>query len=344
MIAAYFWWDSARRASLADEQGQTSETDSAGSSAGAGNGGGGSVSAARTRPDSEGPDHSQTGNQSPGTAVNSPEGSTVTSSSNNAASTASNGQSGDGEGEQGSNNSPAASTTCKKGVGYNDAKYTEKLDICWGYNWASSGEIKQGAMYVPMLWEEKSLEGWSDNAKKAIEAGATHILGFNEPDLAEQAHMSPSKAAELWKSEIESFSSSAKLVSPAVTNGVKAEDGSPMGVPWLHEFISACDGCTIDAVALHWYDSAENTDYFTAYLTEAQAKLMKPIWLTEFMGTGTPEAQKKFLEFAVPWLEDQDWIERYAAFGCFKDNEIANFIASDDGSLNELGQAYSGAK
>ncbi|GJN89713.1 hypothetical protein Rhopal_002700-T1 [Rhodotorula paludigena] len=232
--------------------------------------------------------------------------------------TTSDGQSGDGEGEQGSNNAAAASTTCKKGVGYNDAKYTEKLDICWGYNWASTGEIKQGAMYIPML--------------------------FNEPDLAEQAHMSPSEAAELWKSEIESFSSFAKLVSPAVTNGVKADNGSPMGVPWLQEFMSACDGCTIDAVALHWYDSAENTDYFTAYLTEAQAKLMKPIWLTEFMGTGTPEAQKKFLEFAVPWLDDQDWIERYAAFGCFKDNEVANFIASDDGSLNELGQAYSDAK
>lgn len=62
--------------------------------------------------------------------------------------------------------------------------------------------------------------------------------------------MSPAEAAELWKSEIESFSSSAKLVSPAVTNGVKAEDGSPMGVPWLQEFMSACDGCTIDAVAV----------------------------------------------------------------------------------------------
>lgn len=135
----------------------------------------------------------------PGTALNNPGGSTVTSSLNGAASTISNGQSGDGNGEQGSINAPALSTTCKKGVGYNDAKYTEKLDICWGYNWASSGEIKQGAMYIPMLyvvilrvhrvtcpdemqisrtrWGEKSLEGWSDNAKKAIEAGATHILG-----------------------------------------------------------------------------------------------------------------------------------------------------------------------
>jgi len=33
------------------------------------------------------------------------------------------------------------------------------------------------------------------------------------------------------------------------------------------------------------------------------------------MGTGTPAEQKTFLEFAVPYLEKQDWIERYAAFG-----------------------------
>lgn len=60
-----------------------------------------------------------------------------------------------------------------------------------------------------------------------------------------------------------------------------------------------------------------NTAYFTSYLTDAHAKLQKPIWLTEFMRTGTPDEQKTFLEFAVPWLEKQDFIERYAAFGAF---------------------------
>lgn len=61
--------------------------------------------------------------------------------------------------------------------------------------------------------------------------------------------------------------------------------------------------------------TCSNTDYFTSYLTDAHAKLKKPIWLTEFMGRGTLEEQKKFLEFAVPWLEKQEFIERYAVFG-----------------------------
>ncbi|GAA5854058.1 hypothetical protein JCM9279_004366 [Rhodotorula babjevae] len=245
--------------------------------------------------------------------------------------------------------SPSTSTSsngCKKGVGYNDAKYTTQLDMCWVYDWSSAGGegVKDGVMYVPMLWGPKQVDGWEENAKKALAAGATHVLGFNEPDLPEQANLSPSAASQLWKDHIEPLAGSAKLVSPAVTNGVKLDNGTSMGVPWLVDFLAACDGCTINALALHWYDSAGNTAYFTSYLEDSHKTLNKPIWLTEYMGTGTPAEQKTFLEFAVPYLEKQDWIERHAAFGDFLDNPVAEFIAADDGSLNDLGKAYSEAK
>ena len=107
-----------------------------------------------------------------------------------------------------------------------------------------------------------------------------------------------------------------------------------------------------------------NTDYFTSYLTDAHAKLKKPIWLTEFMGRGTLEEQKEFLEFAIPWLEKQEFIERYAVFGAYDGatpneiricrdlltdsvaigafddgNEWANFF-NKDGSLTDLGKTY----
>ncbi|POY73691.1 hypothetical protein BMF94_3228 [Rhodotorula taiwanensis] len=229
----------------------------------------------------------------------------------------------------------------KKGAGYNRADYTLKLKLAWAYNWASTpgGSLEYGVMYIPQLWGAKAVSTWKADAEAAIKAGATHLLGFNEPDLAEQANLSPSQAAELWKSEIEQFAGKVKLVSPAVSNGVKTADGKNMGVPWLLDFVAACDGCTIDAFALHWYESTSNTAYFTSYLSNASAELKKPIWLTEFMGTGTPADQKTFLEFAVPWLEKQPFIERYAAFGDFADNPIANFVKAD-GSLTELGDAY----
>lgn len=77
------------------------------------------------------------------------------------------------------------------------------------------------------------------------------IYRFNEPDLAEQANLSPSAAASIWSSAMEPLATkNVKLVSPAVSNGVKTADGKPMGVPWLLEFFDACKDCTIDAVAL----------------------------------------------------------------------------------------------
>ncbi|GAA5866450.1 hypothetical protein JCM3774_004688 [Rhodotorula dairenensis] len=232
------------------------------------------------------------------------------------------------------------SNSGKKGAGYNTPEFTEQLGLEWAYNWASApgGKLGDGVMYVPQLWGKKT-DLWEKEATAAIKAGSTHILGPNEPDLAEQANMSPLEAALVWKAEIERFSGSAKLVSPGVTNGVKTADGKKMGVPWLLDFVAACTDCTIDAYALHWYDAAGNTDYFTSYLTEAYSKLKKPIWLTEFMGTGTPAEQKKFLEFAVPWLEKQTFIERYAVFGAFADNPIASFF-NKDGTLTELGKTY----
>lgn len=31
-----------------------------------------------------------------------------------------------------------------------------------------------------------------------------------------------------------------------------------MGVAWLKAFLRECTGCRVDAVAMHWYDSATN--------------------------------------------------------------------------------------
>ncbi|GAA5882163.1 hypothetical protein JCM16303_002257 [Sporobolomyces ruberrimus] len=241
--------------------------------------------------------------------------------------------------------SPTGSLKCRKGIGHNDADLTQGLDICWAYNWDSKGSgLKDGVMYIPMLWGTKKLDGWEAAVNTAIQNGATHVLGFNEPDLAEQANLSPSAAASIWSSAMEPLATkNVKLVSPAVSNGVKTADGKPMGVPWLLEFFDACKDCTIDAVALHWYDTATNLEYFQKYIGNAHANISKPIWLTEFMGTGSATDQASFISSSVEWLEQQDYIEAYAAFGDFCDNPIANFVDCD-GKTNDLGKAYSDAK
>jgi hypothetical protein len=77
-----------------------------------------------------------------------------------------------------------------------------------------------------------------------------HPSRFNEPDNSGQAAMSPQVAAAAWKQYMQPFAGKAKLVSPAITNAA-----APNGEAWMDSFLQACSGCTIDAIAIHIYDS-----------------------------------------------------------------------------------------
>ncbi|KPV73022.1 glycoside hydrolase family 128 protein [Rhodotorula graminis WP1] len=222
----------------------------------------------------------------------------------------------------------------KKGVGYNDAALTKNLAISWAYNWGQlpEGTLSPGVEYIPMLWSDNAGD-WFVNAQKAIDNGSKYLLAFNEPDLVGQADMTVAAVVAGWKKYMSPFKGKAKLVSPAVTNG-----GAPLGRDYLAAFFDACPTCLeeTDAIALHWYDAAWNTGYFTNYLQEAHTRFGKPIWLTEFAGSGTVAEQQAFFATVLPWMEKQPWIERYAGFGDF----VGTYVNSD-ASLTALGEAYS---
>ncbi|KAK9898541.1 glycoside hydrolase family 128 protein [Cystobasidium minutum MCA 4210] len=232
----------------------------------------------------------------------------------------------------------------KKGVSYNDLKYTKLFGngIAWAYNWysAPNGDLTTNVEFTPMLWSNATdlTTIWANNVKAEKARGGTHLLGFNEPDLPGQADMTVAQSVANWKKYMEPYKVDFKLVSPAVTNG-----GSPMGVAYMKNFIGNCTGCQIDAVALHWYDAAWNTGYFFNYLNDAiKAFAPRPIWLTEFRGSGTAAEQIKFIQTVVPWLEQQPGIERYALFGLFEGTAAdGNMITN--GVLNEVGVAYAKA-
>jgi hypothetical protein len=109
------------------------------------------------------------------------------------------------------------------------------------------------------------LNGWEAAADAAIAGGASHLLGFNEPDLPAQANLSPQAAADAWKQHIQPYAGRAKLVSPAITNGPP-----PMGTGWMDQFLAACNGCTIDAIAIHIY-SPVNEQYFQDYIGQSKS-------------------------------------------------------------------------
>ncbi|KAK4699469.1 hypothetical protein P7C70_g6791, partial [Phenoliferia sp. Uapishka_3] len=263
------------------------------------------------------------------------------SASSSKSSTASKSSASSSKAASSSASAPVATST-KKGLGFNTASYTNNFNLAWAYDWSSrvdatTGKLNAGVEYVPMLLTLSCLARWNTvnttwnaDASAAIKAGSTHLLGFNEPDLNTQSNITPSDAAAAWLQNIEPFHTQVKLISPAITNG-----GPPMGITWMSEFLGNCTTCHVDAIAAHWYDSATNFGYFTNYFTDMYKTFGKPIWITEFAGYGTVQQQQDFFNYIIPWMENQTFIERYAAFGDFS----GTFVNSN-GSLTPLGHTY----
>lgn len=140
----------------------------------------------------------------------------------------------------------------KKGLGYNDATLLAGFDgsLSWAYNWAltaGDGQLDDGVEFVPMGW---GLDTSSQSLTDALDSTTSaYVLGFNEPDLAEQSNISAPKAAKRWAYRWVPFAgrTGAKLVSPAITNGPY-----PMGVSWMKRFLKDCraSDSQVDAVAV----------------------------------------------------------------------------------------------
>lgn len=229
-----------------------------------------------------------------------------------------------------------SSSSGKRGVAYNDASlvsaFTGDSAVTWAYNWGSStSKIPSSIEYCPMLWgmDASFTDNWNANADKAIAAGSTHLLGFNEPDYSGQANLGTAAAAAGWRQYMEPYAGKARLGSPAVTNG-----GAPMGLTWLQTFVKTdCAGCTIDFVNIHWYNGGD-ANAFKAYVTQANTDTNKPVWITEFQASGSSDEQAAFLEEVIPWLDSQSFVERYAYFMASDGNLISGT------TLSTLGRAY----
>ncbi|KAI0700688.1 hypothetical protein C8T65DRAFT_790070, partial [Cerioporus squamosus] len=185
----------------------------------------------------------------------------------------------------------------KRGLSFNDAKLAKGFNsgqVSWAYNWASApgGELPSGVTFFPMLWGTASTSDWQRNAEAALRNGATHLLGFNEPDLKEQSNIAPTDAAQLWMQHMQPFAGRATLVSPAITNGA----APAMGTGWLDQFLAACDklGCTVDAVAAHVYGSATDTAYWKKYIADLGTRYEKPVLVTEFEAQGARRSSRHF--------------------------------------------------
>lgn len=226
----------------------------------------------------------------------------------------------------------------KRGLAYNDAGLLSRFGATnnWMYNWDSQAGGATGRVFFPMLWGDapEHTNNWAANAQKAINSGSTHLLSFNEPDLASQANMSPEAAASGHVQHMNPFAGKANICTPAVTNS-----GSPgMGVDWLKKWVSACNnigGCSYQCASMHWYDSCNNVDGFFSQIKSIHDATGVPVFITEFAPTGCSDAQiNTFLTTVLPRLDALDYVGGYAYFMVSEGKLIQN------GQLSALGVTY----
>jgi hypothetical protein len=246
----------------------------------------------------------------------------------------------------------------KRGICFNtvyvaDFQTTGK-GVCWSYNWAANGyngtveaaANEAGVVYIPMIWNGDGSWANTIRAFKAKNPECEYILAFNEPNLTDQANMTPSQAAAKWASVKQLAQElNMKIVAPAMNYGTLAGYSNP--VKWYDEFF-AQPGVSIDdvsALALHCY---MNSPSALKSFMELFRKYNKPVWLTVFCaweGTRTAEQQRAYMSQVLNYLESEPMIERYSWFK-YDGSTTANPqyglrpTGNNKGELSNLGKIY----
>jgi len=197
-----------------------------------------------------------------------------------------------------------------------------------------------------------SLENIEQDLSNIRGGNAKYVLTFNEPDGNTDSggtSIDAEGAAEAW-AEIAKLREDGHMISlPATT-------GSGPGFEWLEEFNESCwqryeeTGCEFDFVAAHWYGAFEGLAAWLGRLHEAWPD--QKIWVTE-MALPQPADEEEVLGMmnqSLRWMDETGWVERYAWFGAFRDDEANSWtgdvvsLLDDDGGLTELGSVYMGGE
>ncbi len=223
-------------------------------------------------------------------------------------------QEGNGSGSTGSGVASA-----KRGLVYNNPQLLARFlnsgtKVSWAYNWGQYDDSGTNLEFCPMLWGLKLdfAQTWPGNAQKAIDAGSKCLLSFNEPDLGEQANLSPQVAAQKHIELMNPFKGKALIGSPAITNSGAANQG----IDWLKQWFTACGGnCAVDFVNIHIY--GVDTTTFLTHLRDVHTAFNLPVWITEFAFNGSDDQINSQLETVISQIETNptySFVDRYSYF------------------------------
>jgi hypothetical protein len=255
---------------------------------------------------------------------------------------------------------PSILKSAKRGVAYDLADPADfqalSAGVSWWYNWSprpspaapAVTSIRYRMDFYPMIWglsyDVAAIEDYLLSHRQIH-----YLLVLNEPNLKDQADLTPQLAASLWPDfEDIAARTGVKLVGPALTWGTMARYQDP--VAWLDAFYAAYAAANhdrlprIDYIAFHWYD------YGLAQQLDRLKKYGKPFWVTEVAnwhsrpdGAQLDTLAKKEAQMAdmVATCESRADVFRYAWFtGRSGGNVHDSSLLAAAGKLTELGQLY----
>jgi hypothetical protein len=209
----------------------------------------------------------------------------------------------------------------------------------WFYDWNIAGIPTVDYNYA-LIRHNAGWPGWSDiNAKQ----NSNTLLGFNEPDQADQANMTVEQAIQQWP---EMMKSGLRIGSPAPANPQNN---------WITNFLSKCDSLNyrVDFVAVHCYWNSRTPQQWYSGLKSIYDRVKRPLWITEWNNganwTGEvwpsdPAAQfeKQYndIKGILQVLDTTSFVERYSIYN-WVENKRAMVLAD---TLTKAGRYYAANK
>lgn len=255
---------------------------------------------------------------------------------------------------------PRPTKSAKRGIAYDlgDAGDFAALSpgVSWWYDWSATAQggtaaslrASYGMDFIPMLWNGNFNDAQIQQQLLA-DPQIRHLLVLNEPNLTDQANLSPAQAAAIWpRFEAIAPATGVKIVGPQITWGTMPNHADP--VVWMDAFYAAYRSANagrdpkIDGLGFHWYD------YGLSAQLDRLTKYGKPFWVTEFanwhVGDGsaaidTVAKQKAQMTEMVATCEGRSDVLRYAWFtGRWSPDPHHTSLLAGPGVLTELGRHY----
>lgn len=156
----------------------------------------------------------------------------------------------------------------KRGVSGGDL--SELTRSAWFYDWGASAVSTDNCEYIPMR-HNRWWDGWDNIGSRT---NTSCVLGFNEPDHADQSDLGTEIAIEMWP---EFMKSGLRIGSPAPDNISK---------DWLREFLAKADSLNyrVDFVATHMYLASQDPYTLANTINRLCRESYggRPMWITEW--------------------------------------------------------------